>query len=139
MPVDRAEVTDAESLKQIMLLREQCFQAIVEAKDVSPAVIIDQLHFAQSAVHIIAHFIVRLAGCDIHQILAQPTDCMIYCHIVIIKNDKQIVRIGRSIIQTFERQTARHGSIADHSDHVPVLFPFQGRSDRHSHSRRNGI
>ena len=29
-----------------------------------------------------------LTGCDIHQILTQPTDRMIYCHIIIIENDK---------------------------------------------------
>ena len=88
MPVDRTKITNAESLKQIMLLSEQCFQAIVETKNISPTVIIDQFHLPQSAVHIIAHFIVCLAGCNIHQILTQPTDCLIYSHIVIIKNDK---------------------------------------------------
>ena len=88
MPVDRTKVTDAESLKQIMLLSKQCFQTIVKTKDISPTVIIDQFHLPQSAVHIITHFIICLTGCDIHQILTQPTDRMIYCHIIIIENDK---------------------------------------------------
>ena len=126
MSVNRAKVADAESLKQVMLLREQCFQAIIEAKDVFPTIIIDQFHLAQSAIHIITHFIIRLTGRDIHQILAQPTDGMIYRHIVIIEYDKQIVRIGRSIVQALEGQPPRHGSIADHGYHVPVFFSLQG-------------
>ena len=70
MSVHRTEVTDTETLKQVVLLCKQCLQAIIEADDIPPAVVVYQLHLFQAAIHVVTHFVVCLAGCDIYQILA---------------------------------------------------------------------
>ena len=122
-----------------MLLGEQCFQAVVEAQDIPPAVIVDELHLPQAAVHIVTHFVVGLAGCDVNQILAQSSDTVVDSHIVVVEDNQQVVGVGRGIVQPFEGQSSGHCPVADHGYYVAVVFLLQLRGDRHTHGCRNGV
>ena len=139
VPIDRTEVANAEALEQVVLLGQQGFQAIIEAEDIFAPVFVDQLHLPESAIDVIAHLVISLAGCNIHEILAKPTYIVVDSHIVVVEYNQKIVRIGRRVVQPFVGQSAGHRPVANDGNHVPVIFFLQGRSHRDTHRSRNRV
>ena len=108
VPVHRPEITDIKTLKQIMLLRDQRLQTVIKPQDALPPVLRNQVHLAHHPVQIIPHLVIRLARCYINQVTANPPHIMVNSHIIIIQNNQQVIRIIRSIIQSFKRKSSRH-------------------------------
>ena len=60
-------------------------------------------------------------------------------HVVVIQYDEQVVGCGRSIVQSFESQSAAHAPVANHGHHVAVVFAFALGGHSHAQSCGNRI
>lgn len=85
-----------------------------------------------------AHLIVRLARDDVDEITAECTGALIYGHVVVVEDDKEVVGVCAGIVEPFESKSARHGTITDDRHDLIVLAR---QTIRHSQAkcRRNGV
>ena len=49
-----------------------------------------------------AQLVIAVAGSQVEKILLHATYTSVYRHIIVVENDKKVVRGGRSVVQSFE-------------------------------------
>lgn len=48
----------------------------------------------------------------------------VYCHVVVVKDNQQIVGGGRGVVQALKGQSATHASVADDGYYMTVFLTF---------------
>ena len=139
MSVYRAEISDIQSFKYILMPRYQSFQTIVETEYGTFLLFGDETHFYQQTVKFVPHVVVKGQGVDTRQIMMESSDIVVDSHVVIVEDNQQVIRVSRCIIQSFKSQSSRNSGIAYHSDDLTVFFVFQVGSDRHTQCCRYRI
>ena len=64
---------------------------------------------------------------------------MIDAHVVVVEDDEKVVRSRRNIVQSLERQSTTHGTIADDGYNLLVILATFLGCDGHTQCRRDGI
>ena len=85
-------------------------------------VLVDDIELAKHTIHIISHAIVCGIGQQVDHMTIEPTDILVDRHVVIVQYDQQVVRVGRGIVQPFERHAATHSAISNESDDTSTLI-----------------
>ena len=76
---------------------------------------------------------------ELVEIMVHSSYTAVYAHIIVVQDDENVVRGRRSIVQSFESQTATHRTVADDGNDVPSFFILIGRGHRHAQSGGDGI
>ena len=59
---------------------------------------------------------------ELVEIMVHSSYTAVYAHIIVVQDDENVVRGRRSIVQSFESQTATHRTVADDGNDVPSFF-----------------
>ena len=136
--VEGTEVPDVHSLENVLLMADGTLQGIVQPDDTFSALVRKHTLVVQPPASLEPQPVVSLVSVEVQQILLHTTHGMVDGHIIVIENDKQVVRVARNIVQTLVSQSAAHGAIADDSHHMAVLV-LQLCSHCHTQRSRNGV
>ena len=63
--------------------------------------------------------VIEAAGVELVEIMVHSSYTAVYAHIIVVQDDENVVRGRRSIVQSFESQTATHRTVADDGNDVP--------------------
>ena len=140
MAVNRSEIAYIKTFEYILLIQQQRFQRIVETEHGTLAAVSHQTEFPQQLVEHISQPVVARAGVDLRQIAVEGTHIGVNRHVVVVEDYQQIVGGVCSVVDTFERKTTRHGSVADNGHHVSLGGVVVHRcSHGHSQCSRDGV
>ena len=139
VPIDRSEVAYVHTLEDVLLLRNGAFQTVAQADERLAAIIVHQAHLLQHLRSLIPYIIIALGSGEIQQIFLHASHTVVDRHVVVVQDDKQIVRMARHVVESFKRQSAAHAAIAYHSHHMAVCLPFYLSSHSHAEGSRDRV
>ena len=76
--------------------------------------------------------VVAVRGCQVEQVLFHTADTAVDSHVVIIQDNKQVVRGGRRIVQSFKSQSSAHRTVSDDGYHMTLVVSLLGGGDSHA-------
>ena len=114
--VERSEVAYVHALEDILLMGKRRLQGIVEADKPFPAVFIKVAFGMEPLRSLEAQAIVCGIGIKIEQILLHAAHGTVNTHIIVIKNDKEVVWRRRHIVKALESQSSRHRTVTDYGN-----------------------
>ena len=69
---------------------------------------------------------------EIQKVLFHSTDTSVNSHVVVVQDDKKIVRNSRCIVQSLEGQTTTHRAVTNDCHNVSVFFFFEICTNSHT-------
>ena len=87
VPVGRTEITDVESLEDVLLTHNQRLDGVIETQYLLPPAFAEETHPHKPVRKTETDFIVKAGGVQLVQIMLHATDAAVDAHIVIIQND----------------------------------------------------
>ena len=133
MPVDRTEIAEIQTFEQIAVLQQPLLDGIARFLT-KPQ---NSRRMGQNPPQTAFDSVVAPRRRNLDQVVLQSPGSLVDGHVVIVENDQQVGLLARSgVVQPFERQTARHRTVADHGHHLPLLA-LEFRSFGHTERRRN--
>ena len=117
----------------VEVLEEGRFAAVVEADEALAITLLHQSQLAEHTSHAVAPLVVAACSGEVEQIFLQSTHRAIDRHLVVIQHDEHIIVALRHVVQTFERQSSTHSTIADDGHYATsrVTLLLSG----HSHAK----
>ena len=120
--VEGTEVADVHAFEDVLLVRNGRLDSIRQADESTTAVVLKESDAVQPSRHLEAQGIVGLVGTQRQQVLLHAAHGTVDGHVVVVEDDEDVAVTGRHVVQTFIRQTARHGSVADDGHHVALVL-----------------
>ena len=135
VPVERTEIANVHSLKDILLMAQRTLQRIIQAQDALLALLVQVAFAVEPPTGLEAQPIVGLVGIEVQQILLHAAHRTVNRHIVVVENNQQVVGRARHVVEPLEGQSAAHRTIADDRHDMPSAAirrhsHAQGRRDR---------
>ena len=121
MTVEGSEVTDVHTLEDVLLMTNRALHRIAQSDESLSAVILQHTLAMQPPRSLEADAVIRLVGIQVDEIFLHAAHRAVDRHVIVVQDDEQVVGGGRHVVQSFESQTARHGTIANHGHHLPHL------------------
>ena len=113
-----SEVSDVQSLEDVLLASESRLHCVVETQNALLAFVGEVAFGVQPLRCLEAQAVVCLVGVEIQKVFFHTTYGTVYRHVVVVKDYEQVVRARRYVVETFECQSAAHGSVADDCNHM---------------------
>ena len=136
MTVGRSEIADVESFEDVLLMAEGRLHGITQTDESLSATLLEHTFLLQPACRTEAQAVVRLVGIQVQQILLHAADGTVDRHIVVVENNQEVVGRRRSVVQSFESQSARHRAVADNRHDMSLGVALQ--TSRHGHTQGSG-
>ena len=114
--VERSEITDVHTLENVLLTSQSRFQRIVEANQSLPTLIAHHSTRLEPLRSLETQFVVGRIRIELQQVFLHTAHRLVNRHIVVVEDDEQVVVGRRNIVQTLERQSAAHRTVADNRD-----------------------
>ena len=114
--VERSEVAYVHALEDVLLMGKRRLQGIVKTDESFPAVVIEITFGMEPLRSLEAQTVVCGVGIEIEQILLHAAHGTVNTHIIVIKNDKEVVWRRRHIVKALESQSSRHRTVTDYSN-----------------------
>ena len=134
--VKGTEVLYVHTVEDVLLMRNRTLHRICQSDKSLLAVIIQHAMAIEPSCRLKLYGVICLVGAQVQQILLHTSHTSVYRHIVVVQDDKQVVRAARYVVQSFKCQSAAQCSVANHRHHVSVFLSFQLSCHRHAQSRR---
>ena len=71
--------------------------------------------------------------------MAQSAHVSVNCHIIVIQDNNQVVRVCSGIVDALKCQAAADARVTDDGDYLAVVVVLQLGSNRHTQCRRDGV
>ena len=136
MSVEGTEVTDVHTLEDVLLVRDGTLQSVRQTDETLAPFVAEHALAVHPARGLETQGVVGFIGAQIQQILFHTTHRAVYRHVVVVEDDQQVVGTRRRVVQTFEGQSAAHGSVADNGHHMTILLLFEFGRNGHTQGRR---
>ena len=91
MTVERTEIADVHTLKDILLMRDSRLQGIGESDKATPTVVLQQSYLVQPACQLKTQGIIGLVGVQREQIFLHATHGTVDRHVVVIENNEDVI------------------------------------------------
>ncbi len=138
--VEGTEITYVQPLEDILLLRQQRLQAVVETQQRATAPVAHKVELLKTFECLVSHIVVYSGSVDMRELRIKGSDIAVDAHIVVVQHYQQIVRSVRGIVDTLEGKAAAYRGVADYGHHVaPGRFALKLRGHSHTERRRYGI
>ena len=92
MTVERTEVSDVHSLKDVLLMAQCRFQCIVQADDALLAVVVEVALGVEPLRSLETKLVVSFIGVEVQKILLHASHGTVDTHIVVVEDDEHVVR-----------------------------------------------
>ena len=136
MTVNRSEIADAQILEETSRLHG-VFRSVLDLQEQFTKTRTQNARQARhQAIQVRTHLVVNRVRNHAVQVLAEPAHVWRNAHPVIVQDDGHVLLGGAHIVERFVRHTARHGTIANDSNHVIVTVETVTRNSK-AKSRRN--
>ena len=139
MAVSRSEIADVESLEDVLLMADSRFHCIAQSDDALAALVFEHTFLLEPACRPKAQAVVRLVGVKVDEILLHAADGAVNGHVVVVEDDEEVVGRRRCVVESFEGESARHGSIADDGDDMPLGVALETCCHSHSQGRGDAV
>ena len=138
MPIEWTKVANVHPFEDILLMRYSALQRVTQSDQPILPIIMQHAMALHPSGGFEAHLVVGLVCAQAQQVLLHATHRTVDRHVIIVQDDKDIVRTGRHIVQALKGQAATHGTIANDGHHLPV-FVLQLGGHGHAQCGRNTI
>ena len=122
MSVYGPEIADVESFKQVLLARKQRFDAVVETKHHIFFFFADEFPLFKYLINLVSEFIVFGRSGHFYEVILNTTHIAVDRHIVVVEDDKQVVRLRTGVVKPLVCQAPGHGAIAYNCHYLTVVF-----------------
>ena len=137
--VGGSEVADVQPLKDVLLVGQEGFQRVIEAKDGVAALRRQPPDFLEEVGKGKAQAIVAIRSVKMQQIFLHAADRSVDAHVVVVEDDEEVVgRVG-SVVESLEGKSSTHGSVTDECHDVAVGVSVFQRGERHAEGCGNGV
>ena len=133
------EITDVESLENVLFVREKRLEGVVESDKAFATRGRQPAPTLEAARQTVAQSVVGRGGVEIEQVAFHPTDRVRDAHVVVVEDDEQVVGRLAHVVEPLEGQSAAHRAVADDGHHVLVGFAALHRGHTHAEGGRNGV
>ncbi len=131
--VHGSEIAEIEALEEVALVQQAVFHGIARLLAQPQQAGRMGEHAPQPLLEAVVAYRGRYAA----QVAAQGARGLVDGHVVVVEDHQQVgIAAGAGIVQSLERQAARHRRIADHGHHLALLAP-QLRGLGHAERRRD--
>ena len=134
--VERTEVAYVHALEDVLLMGKRRLDGVVEAYESLATVVVEIALRVEPLRSAVAQAVVRGVGVEIEQVFLHAAHSVVDAHVVVVKDDEQVVGRRRYVVETLKCQSARHRAVAYYGYDVSVCVVVLMRS--HSHAQRHG-
>ncbi len=139
MAIEGAKITDIQTLKYVLLAREQRLDRIVEAQHDTLAAIVHHIVATQELVGFVTQIVIAVRGAQLGHVLAQRTHIGVDSHVVVVEDDEQVGVVNRRIIESLKCHAAADARITYHGHHTAVGVALQFSGNAHAQCRRDAV
>ena len=104
--VKGTEVLYVHTVEDVLLMRNRTLHRICQSDKSLLAVIIQHAMAIEPSCRLKLYGVICLVGAQVQQILLHTSHTSVYRHIVVVQDDKQVVRAARYVVQSFKCQSA---------------------------------
>ena len=137
--IRRPEVADVHALKYVLLVGQQRLETIVEPQYLPLAPLVKPSPFGKLAGDAKTQAVVPRTGVQMEQVLLHAAHAVVDAHIVVVKDDEQVVGRFAGIVESLKREAATHRAVANDGHHVAVALTMAYGSNAHTQGSRDGI
>ena len=139
MSIDRTEVTDIHTLKDVLLLGEQALDAIIETDKALAATILHHAHLTEHTCQAVAPFVVAGRSGEVEQVTLESTHRTVDRHLVVVEYDEHVVIALRGIVESLEGKSTTHGTVTDDGHHAALVIALLLGCYSHTEGCRNRV